>query len=695
MWQITSIKAEKFLSHKNLNYEIVNNSLTMVYGINNDLNVKRSNGSGKSVLLDSITFAITGDCLRKIKTIKELIANNEESCLAEIELFNPVLNYKMRIRRNLHLKKSQKVTIWINEELQSQLLDLKPLESDKFIADKLGISFEDLLNYYLISKFSYQSLFLAGDTAKKQVINRFSKADIVDDVFPIVDKDIKEDQDKINQLDKNLIESSTKIGLYEDQIEELLNEDADEKKAEKITIIQLKIDAEDDKIFDCEEAIKKFEESTLELEDKIKTYKKAFIKETEIVALQNNIDLLNESFKTKQKEYLSIRLKYKDNFEDLNKKVAHNKDEILKYENEVKSFHKEISELEKYIAGEIECPKCKHHFILTDSDFNVEDAKKEIKLFNEEKEKSQKFLNECLFEKNGIREGIDELEKVIFEEEKSAVVENNKLKKEILDLEQIRTEKIRENTKIQGLIDNCSANVKKNAQEIQFKHKTIDNIEENIKSFQTQILNVKEENNIDAIKTIQDKIDLEEGKMKDIVAKTDSLKLTLTEKQEWILKFKKFKNFLANSALETIESQANFYLEKMKIELMISIDGFRELSNGKFNEEINIQLSRDGGIFNENFQKFSGGEKSLSDLCSILAMQSIINTTSNSGGLNFLMCDEVTESIDQEGMNNVIECLNKLNQTIMIIAHSQASESIDCNKLIIEKKNGISSLLLN
>jgi len=695
MWQITSIKANNFFSYKDLDYNIVNNSLTMIYGTNKDLNAKRSNGSGKSVILDAITFAITGDCLRKVKTIKEIISNNEESCFAEIEMQNNVLDKTLKIRRYLHLKKSQKVEIFINGKLQNQLIDLKPSVSNDFIEEELGISFDDLLNYYLISKFSYQSLFLANDATKKEVINRFSKADFIDNVFPLIDKDIKEDQGKINQLEKSLVECSTKIILFEEQIEDLLNEDSYEKKSEKIQIIQLKIDTENDKILDCEEAIKKLETSKLEFEDKVKTYKKTFIKETEIVALKNNIDSLNKDVEKKRDDYSKIIFNYKGDFVVIEAKESENKKLITQYEKEIDGFHKEAVQLEKYISGEIECPKCKHHFILADSDFDVEAAKKEVKLFEKEKQKSEKLLSEQRVVRNKLREEIEAIDLKIKEDQNKSTEEANKIKKRIDELERLRTEKIRENTKIQGLIDNCNANIARNMQDMQFKRKTIDNTQETIKSFEAQILNVREENKVAEIAIINDKIVLEESKMKKIMDDTDILQVELAQKNEWYQRFKSFKSFLANKSLETIESQANFYLEKMGVELLVSIDGFRELSNKKTKEEITIELSRDNGITSETFGKFSGGEKACADISSILSMQNIINMTSKTGGLNFLACDEVLESVDAEGLNSVINGLNKLNKTIMIIAHSNANENIDFNKVVVEKEFGISKLLLN
>lgn len=130
----------------------------------------------------------------------------------------------------------------------------------------------------------------------------------------------------------------------------------------------------------------------------------------------------------------------------------------------------------------------------------------------------------------------------------------------------------------------------------------------------------------------------------------------------------------------------------MHSDLLIFIDGFRELSSGKLKDEITIELSRDG-LEGESFGKFSGGERATCDLAIILAMQSIINATSISGGLNCLFVDEVLESVDDSGMNDIAACLGNLGQTIVLIAHSAPNMMVDCNRLTVEKNKGISQII--
>ena len=177
------------------------------------------------MILDVVSFAITGDTLRKLKTLKKIIRNGEDSCYATVVLENKATKEKMSVGRGLGKKQVQKVFIIYNGEQQSQLTDLHPRESDKFIEEKLGISFDDLTNYFIISKFKYSSLFLASDSDKKGVINRFSRADILDSIFPLLDKDHQKESDALTLKNNESIEVETRIKVLEEQIEALVNED--------------------------------------------------------------------------------------------------------------------------------------------------------------------------------------------------------------------------------------------------------------------------------------------------------------------------------------------------------------------------------------------------------------------------------------------------------------------------------------
>lgn len=691
MWSIKYIKANNFFSHKKLEYQLVNNQLTMIYGINSDVSKKKSNGSGKSVLLDAISFAITGDTLRKLKSIKEIINNEEEECYVEIELENKTTKDMMRIGRILSTKSSQKISIGYNHKIQDQLKDLHPRESDKYIQERLGISFDDLLNYYLISKFKYQSLFLASDSVKKEVINRFSKADIVDNIFPHFDTAEEYVEKEIETANEKMVKAKTEIEIYEQQIEDVLLLNSKEKKQEKIKEISNKIENHSLIVIELKNEIKKIEIEIQALLKSIESKKEELINIDE-AKWDSSISAKVRELENKRIEYSNVRSNYKNPFELLTKEETECKHLITQYESDIKEYNAAKLDLEKFIAGEIECPKCKHHFILADKEFDVENAKQsviELEKLKKETEKQLTDVNQFIGRIKTDREG---LETKIKNDQNNIQFECDKIKKELDKFENQKRDLTVANNKIHTVVSELERQTVSKINNIKLKEEQIVKEEYYITQSQEDIKQEKNKTGKKEIDEIQKK--LEKSAEVHLIAEAD-MAISIEKQQkliEWRNKFKRFKSFLANQSISQIQSQANYFLQKMKAETYVFIDGFRELGNGKLKEEITVELSRDG-INGESFGKYSGGEKSLADLASILSMQNIINTTSISGGLNFLGIDEILESVDSEGMDGIAKCLSQLNQTIVLIAHSQPDQNIDCNKVIIQKQKGISTIL--
>jgi len=76
----------------------------------------------------------------------------------------------------------------------------------------------------------------------------------------------------------------------------------------------------------------------------------------------------------------------------------------------------------------------------------------------------------------------------------------------------------------------------------------------------------------------------------------------------------------------------------------------------------------------------------------IIALRSILNNTLNHP-FKFLIMDEVMSNVDNTGIGHAIEILKESNiQSFFVLQRSE--DIFDCRKLLVEKKNGISSLYL-
>ncbi len=235
MWYPVSLKIVNLFSHEDSTFDFVNNQTTLVSGVNKTDSNVQSNGSGKTSILDCISIALIGEPLRDISK-KEIVRNGEKSGQCILVLKNNVLNKEFQIVRDINATKSSNALLYENGELNINLKDLEVKETDKYILKQLGISKEDLVNYFLISKDSYQSFFLNGDVAKKQIINRFSKADTVDAVEPLMKEDIEKLNTSITKF-KNQFETNAGVLTH---LEEEVNREKLESSIEQTRQLTIK-----------------------------------------------------------------------------------------------------------------------------------------------------------------------------------------------------------------------------------------------------------------------------------------------------------------------------------------------------------------------------------------------------------------------------------------------------------------------
>lgn len=86
MWKLNEIYAQNICAFRELQYVIKQGVTTLIFGDNRDNESQRSNGSGKSALIECISIGITGSPLRKIKN-EEIINDSSEESLIEAHLY--------------------------------------------------------------------------------------------------------------------------------------------------------------------------------------------------------------------------------------------------------------------------------------------------------------------------------------------------------------------------------------------------------------------------------------------------------------------------------------------------------------------------------------------------------------------------------------------------------------------------------
>ena len=193
------------------------------------------------------------------------------------------------------------------------------------------------------------------------------------------------------------------------------------------------------------------------------------------------------------------------------------------------------------------------------------------------------------------------------------------------------------------------------------------------------------------LKTLNDKLKLYIKEESELKAQRSIEQMRLESITAWITNFKRFKSFLANKSIRNIKDYTNLFLETMGSNINVEIEGYRELANKKVKEEITVSVLRDG-LSEGSYGKFSGGERGRIDVCNILAIQELINLNSPSGGLDLLICDEIFDSIDSKGLECMIQGLQSLGKTIMIVSQVEIN-SLKEQTITVRKENKISTIV--
>jgi len=185
------------------------------------------------------------------------------------------------------------------------------------------------------------------------------------------------------------------------------------------------------------------------------------------------------------------------------------------------------------------------------------------------------------------------------------------------------------------------------------------------------------------------------AEIESIKTKINTLQVESEKYRFWQNNFglKGFKTFLINRVLELIQANINFYLSKVST-FQIKMEGYKILSSGELREKITILVSKDG-INWDFYEKFSGGQKTRIDICAVFALRRIINQNAaeKGGGLNFLGLDEAFDGLDASGQKHIIDTLDGIGETCLVISHSNDNVAFKNKITIGYDDSGVSKIL--
>jgi len=280
MIQFKKIRWKNFLSTGNHFTEIDfrQNTTTLIVG---------KNGSGKSTVLDALTFVLFNKPFRKINKPQLTNSVNEKDCLVEIE-FN-VGSVEWMVRRGM---KPNIFEIHRNGKQLEQSAEAR--DDQKFLETKvLKLNFKSFTQIVILGSSTFIPFMQLTTAARREIIEDLLDIKIFSTMNSIVKDRIKSIQEEIKTLNykRNLVEE--KISMQENFIQDLTLKGQSEIERKKNKIIEIK-----QKIVDAEKSYKDLVKQVEENDEEIKKYANPVLKSKKLYdikgKLQNKLDRLNK-----------------------------------------------------------------------------------------------------------------------------------------------------------------------------------------------------------------------------------------------------------------------------------------------------------------------------------------------------------------------------------------------------------------
>ena len=352
MWKLSEIRIRNIVSFHEATLTISQGVATLIFGRNEDNASQPCNGSGKSSLIEAISFALTGEQLRKVKSVEEIINDHADEAYVYLRLDNDFNDTTFTIERNISRNAPQSIECHkydaAGQEIETDKT-IQPTVSDynKFILNEIGLSKDDIYNNFILCDSKYESFFDCSDKNKKEVINRFSNGIIVDESIARVQADMEPIVVRLNEANNKVINVKGSISAIENELTQV-----DEKKVNAQKERESHIERLDGQIQKCREDIEAAEDKKSKGEKRLELLQQlqkqvATLEESDTALLEayhqiKSMCEANELGAVSEFDVLSER--YKKDLTDAN-------DLIKKLKAQIIAANKRVKELQKDYEG--------------------------------------------------------------------------------------------------------------------------------------------------------------------------------------------------------------------------------------------------------------------------------------------------------------------------------------------------------
>jgi len=345
-----------------------------------------TNGSGKSTMLDALTFSLFNKPFRKVNKSQLINATNEKDCVVEVE-FN-VNNKDYLVRRSI---KPNKFDIEVDGNLMHK-------ESDDRINQKileeniLKVNYKSFTQIVILGSSSFVPFMQLSTSNRRDVIEDLLDIRIFSAMNTLIKEKIRTEKEKIRSLDLKRDNIKDKICMQENFIKELEEQGKDnitenqkkrDKLGDEICVLIMQTEDLEDKVYGLTEDQKevtgtgekllKLNTFKGKLSNKVATLTKEHKFFSENVTCPTCTQNIEESFRLNRIDDVQTKAKeLKKGYDDLEKTIK----EEQNRERQFNQLSKEITKLNNGIS--------KNNTQISGFQRQIRDLESEVQRFTEQ-----------------------------------------------------------------------------------------------------------------------------------------------------------------------------------------------------------------------------------------------------------------------------------------------------------------------
>ena len=675
------------------------NDKILIIGENQDAAGADSNGSGKSTLLNAISWAVFGRVPNDVASddvIRRGCANVNVS-LGMVDEAEREIN----IVRKRKLKGGHELQWFVDGESQTQ----RTMKQTQFsLLNYFGILennneyFSDFLNttYFSVDAVKAFAGKKSNSMDRMDLISRFLNLEILDrctskaKVLANSNKsDLKVVQGKIEFL-KNKLEA----GFNKEQIDSDIKDYQSSQKLLRSDLKKLKQQRE------VLAGAQELQNQLDELESHIAHYNNELdtivnIYNSNIEDLQNKLS--NSShIKSEIEKLQKLSIKYSDTLEQVDL------DKFQTWLDKGRDWIQERSNISTQLSiqlqGGQECPHCKEGLMVKGNQiqkFDQVELQQSFYQVKKEIEERQAKYNIKKKEFDKLMEGQREL---------ISIQSDIKAKYQLLEgAQEIPDQIIELKNKIKAKQDETAGSLKeleKKKLSINLKLKRIPTSELTLMDVENEIAtnNKKIEDCIDEVARLKAQLESraqDEQALEKLIEQETEYLAEIANFTYWVDGFPAIRRWMIESFLPSFEQQTNSYLNQMEVGMRCRFDTLKEKKSkaGQFKEEFDLSII-DENNEKRDLETYSQGETKRIGVCVGFALRELTLTKGYSN-FNFLMMDEVIDSLDETGIGEFFNLLNNISGLKMLITHNTDLKTRFGNIITVRKQDGVSTVIQN